>query len=476
MNSIQKRLLNRTLRFFLTSFVGNLLMAFLVLRAVQKGQHSFSTKEINYILLFAITIFVTAIEVVVYWSNLRQSQMRQDALNEKLQEVLNGEKASQIVLPKDDPFYELTMTVNKIEFHDRHQIHNLTNQGNELKAIVNNLPVGVLVINRHREVQLANPATVDLLQLQIKSDPHPYTMDIKQRELQALIERTFETKRSHHRTLHLKREPSEKVVEATVVYNKQVHHRFEVIVLLYDITEAWTVEQMQLNFVSNASHELRTPITAISGFAETLMNGAKNDPDKLDEFLSIIQKESRKLVRLADDILSISRTQSDDEQSLQISDCELAALGQEEIDLLHRGIQLHQVTVSNKIPKDVTVQTDSQQLGQIIKNLVANGIRYNHPHGQVTLSYAETNNRWQLIVEDDGIGIAADEQHKVFERFYRVSSNKSGELISGTGLGLPIVAESVKNLGGEIRLNSEVGKGSKFILTFPKTWHPNTEI
>lgn len=476
MNSIQKRLLNRTLRFFLTSFVGNLLMAFLVLRAVQKGQHSFSTKEINYILLFAITIFVTAIEVVVYWSNLRQSQMRQDALNEKLQEVLNGEKASQIVLPKDDPFYELTMTVNKIESHDRHQIHNLTNQGNELKAIVNNLPVGVLVINRHREVQLANPATVDLLQLQIKSDPHPYTMDIKQRELQALIERTFETKRSHHRTLHSKREPSEKVVEATVVYNKQVHHRFEVIVLLYDITEAWTVEQMQLNFVSNASHELRTPITAISGFAETLMNGAKNDPDKLDEFLSIIQKESRKLVRLADDILSISRTQSDDEQSLQISDCELAALGQEEIDLLHRGIQLHQVTVSNKIPKDVTVQTDSQQLGQIIKNLVANGIRYNHPHGQVTLSYAETNNRWQLIVEDDGIGIAADEQHKVFERFYRVSSNKSGELISGTGLGLPIVAESVKNLGGEIRLNSEVGKGSKFILTFPKTWHPNTEI
>lgn len=476
MNSIQKRLLNRTLRFFLTSFVGNLLMAFLVLRAVQKGQHSFSTKEINYILLFAITIFVTAIEVVVYWSNLRQSQMRQDALNEKLQEVLNGEKASQIVLPKDDPFYELTMTVNKIEFHDRHQIHNLTNQGNELKAIVNNLPVGVLVINRHREVQLANPATVDLLQLQIKSDPHPYTMDIKQRELQALIERTFETKRSHHRPLHLKREPSEKVVEATVVYNKQVHHRFEVIVLLYDITEAWTVEQMQLNFVSNASHELRTPITAISGFAETLMNGAKNDPDKLDEFLSIIQKESRKLVRLADDILSISRTQSDDEQSLQISDCELAALGQEEIDLLHRGIQLHQVTVYNKIPKDVTVQTDSQQLGQIIKNLVANGIRYNHPHGQVTLSYAETNNRWQLIVEDDGIGIAADEQHKVFERFYRVSSNKSGELISGTGLGLPIVAESVKNLGGEIRLNSEVGKGSKFILTFPKTWHPNTEI
>ncbi|GEL89171.1 two-component sensor histidine kinase [Pediococcus parvulus] len=451
-------------------------MAFLVLRAVQKGQHSFSTKEINYILLFAITIFVTAIEVVVYWSNLRQSQMRQDALNEKLQEVLNGEKASQIVLPKDDPFYELTMTVNKIESHDRHQIHNLTNQGNELKAIVNNLPVGVLVINRHREVQLANPATVDLLQLQIKSDPHPYTMDIKQRELQALIERTFETKRSHHRILHLKREPSEKVVEATVVYNKQVHHRFEVIVLLYDITEAWTVEQMQLNFVSNASHELRTPITAISGFAETLMNGAKNDPDKLDEFLSIIQKESRKLVRLADDILSISRTQSDDEQSLQISDCELAALGQEEIDLLHRGIQLHQVTVSNKIPKDVTVQTDSQQLGQIIKNLVANGIRYNHPHGQVTLSYAETNNRWQLIVEDDGIGIAADEQHKVFERFYRVSSNKSGELISGTGLGLPIVAESVKNLGGEIRLNSEVGKGSKFILTFPKTWHPNTEI
>ena len=175
MNSIQKRLLNRTLRFFLTSFVGNLLMAFLVLRAVQKGQHSFSTKEINYILLFAITIFVTAIEVVVYWSNLRQSQMRQDALNEKLQEVLNGEKASQIVLPKDDPFYELTMTVNKIESHDRHQIHNLTNQGNELKAIVNNLPVGVLVINRHREVQLANPATVDLLQLQIKSDPHPYT-------------------------------------------------------------------------------------------------------------------------------------------------------------------------------------------------------------------------------------------------------------------------------------------------------------
>ncbi|GEN94753.1 sensor histidine kinase [Pediococcus ethanolidurans] len=475
MNSIRKKMLNRTLRFFLTTFIGNLLMAFLVLKAVQKGQHSFSAREINYVLLFAITIFVTAIEVVVYWSNLRQSQLRQAALNEKLQEVLKGEKASQIVLPKDDPFYELTMTVNQIESHDRHQIHNLTNQGNELKAIVNNLPVGVLVINRHREVQLANPATVDLLQLQIKTDPHPYTMDINQNDLQALIERTFETKRSHHRTIHLKREPSEKVVEATVVYNKQVHHHFEVIVLLYDITEAWTVEQMQLNFVSNASHELRTPITAISGFAETLMNGAKNDPDKLDEFLRIIQKESRKLVRLADDILSISRTQSGGEQSLKIADCNLAALGQEEIKLLHRGIQLHQVEVSNQIPENVKVQTDAQQLGQIIKNLVANGIRYNRPHGHVKLSYEEVTNRWKLIVEDDGIGIAPEEQHKVFERFYRVNANKPGELVSGTGLGLPIVAESVKNLGGEIRLKSEPGKGSQFILTFPKEWKPSPE-
>lgn len=475
MNSIQKRMLNRTLRFSLTSFVGNLLMAFLVLKAVQKGQHSFSTQEINYILLFAITIFVTAIEVVVYWSNLRQSQLRQDALNEKLQEVLKGEKASQILLPKDDPFYELTMTVNKIESHDRHQIHNLTNQGNELKAIVNNLPVGVLVINRHREVQLANPATIDLLQLQIQKDPHPYTLDIKQDDLRALIERTFETKRDHHRTIHLKREPSEKVIEATVVYNKQVHHRYEVIVLLYDITEAWTVEQMQLNFVSNASHELRTPITAISGFAETLMNGAKNDPDKLDEFLAIIQKESRKLVRLTEDILSISRTQSDDPQSLEITESSLADLAQEEINLLHSGMQLHRVEVVNDIPKNVKVQTDAQQLGQIIKNLVANGIRYNRPSGHVSLSYQETTNRWQLIVSDNGIGIATEEQPKVFERFYRVSANKPGELVSGTGLGLPIVAESVKNLGGEVRLKSELGKGSTFILTFPKQWRPSAE-
>ncbi|WPC19618.1 ATP-binding protein [Pediococcus inopinatus] len=476
MSSTQKRMVNRTLRFFLTSLIGNVLMAFLVLKAVQKGQHSFSAQEINYFLLFAITIFVTAIEVVVYYSNLRQTQLRQDALNEKLQEVLKGKKASQIVLPTDDPFYELTMTVNKIESHDRHQIHNLTNQGNELKAIVNNLPVGVLVINRHREVQLANPATVDLLQLQIKTDPHPYTMDIKEGKLQALIERTFETKRDHHRTIHLKREPSEKVVEASVVYNKQVHHRFEVIVLLYDITEAWTVEQMQLNFVSNASHELRTPITAISGFAETLMNGAKDDPDKLDEFLRIIQKESRKLVHLSEDILSISRTQSDDQQSLKIEDCDLAALSQEEINVLHRGVQLHQVQVSNQIPEGTKVQTDAEQLGQIIKNLVANGIRYNRPQGKVTISYQETHNRWKLIVQDDGIGIAPENQHKVFERFYRVNSNRPGELVSGTGLGLPIVAESVKNLGGEIRLNSEPGKGSQFILTFPKVWQPITEF
>lgn len=476
MSSTQKRMLDRTVRFSLTSLIGNLLMAFLVLKAVQKGQHSFSTNEINYVLLFAITIFVTSIEVVVYYSNLRQSQLRQDALNEKLQEVLKGKKASQIVLPKDDPVYELTMTVNKIESHDRHQIHNLTNQGNELKAIVNNLPVGILVINRHREVQLANPATVDLLQLQIKTDPHPYKMDIKQADLQDLIERTFETKKDQHQTIHLKREPSEKVVEAMVVYNKQVHHRFEVVVLLYDITEAWTVEQMQLNFVSNASHELRTPITAISGFAETLMNGAKNDPDKLDEFLKIIQKESRKLVHLSEDILSISQTQWDGRRSLEVEECDLATLGQEEIDVLHRGMRLHQVQVSNQIPKGTKVQTNKEQLGQIIKNLVANGIRYNRPQGNVTLSYTEKKNRWELIVQDNGIGIAPENQHKVFERFYRVTADKPGEMISGTGLGLPIVAESVKNLGGEIHLNSEPGKGSQFILSFPKVLQPHTEL
>jgi two-component system phosphate regulon sensor histidine kinase PhoR len=454
MSSSRKKAISRTVQFGFASFVGNAFMAFLVYKLIAKENPRVT--QVDMTLMVAVILLITVIEVIVFWSNQKKIIERQHLFRINLEEVLKGNQVPKIQLEPDDPFYKLSKTVNEIGKHERHQIHVLMNQQNELQAIMDNLPVGVLVINRHRELQVANTYAINHLGITGLDVPHPYTMDVRNQALTDLVDSVFQNRQSITKTIELDGDQPY-TYETTVVYSPKVHHKFEIIVLLYDVTETMRSKQIERDFINNASHELRTPITSIAGFADTLLDGAKNDPATLDNFLEIIKSESGKLVRLADDILTMSQVENGEKDQKQIN---LHDYVDQQVQMLKPNIQNMDLTVENKIPTDVVEKATESDIFQIVKNLITNAISYNRVGGKIEIDYKTHHDSWELMVSDTGIGIPMGQTERVFERFYRVNNALKG----GTGLGLAIVKEAVSNMGGNVRIESDEESGTTVVV------------
>ncbi len=420
-----------------------------------------------YTQLAILDLIVSAIEVALFNWLFRYRQQPVVAMTHKVEGMLKDEEPAHILLRQDSDYYDLAMAINHLQTHQQKVLRDKAQQGEELRLLLSYLPIGVMVIDRYRKVEMANSAMAEFLQTDISSRRHPYTQDIHQFELVSLIGQVFTNKQSKRKVITLPGMPTEKRVEASVIYTSTSEDFFQILVLLYDVTEIYAVEKMQMDFLSNASHELKTPVTAISGFAETLQAGAKNDPETLNQFLDIIQRESKRLTELIQDVLSISRIESQSISQQKITDVDVSNLVDEQLSTLQQMASVKHVTLINQVPLGIVQRSDEGKLVEIIKNLVSNAIKYNREDGSVIIDYAVDEQQWTLKVTDTGIGIAQNEQSRIFERFYRVDASRTKQVVNGTGLGLAIVLELVQSLQGQISVESQRGVGSAFSVSFP---------
>ena len=224
---------------------------------------------------------------------------------------------------------------------------------------------------------------------------------------------------------------------------------------------------MRSDFVANVSHELKTPVTSVRGFSETLMSGEVTDEETTQQFLKIIHDESQRLDRLIRDLLNLSKIEKQ-EMPLNLEPLNLTALAHEVSVTLQGAIEEKKTRLALPDPsRDVYLEGDEDRLRQIILNLVGNGINYTAEGGAVNLSLEEDMNNVRLIIEDDGIGIPEESLPRIFERFYRVDRARSRHS-GGTGLGLAIVKHLIESHHGEIEVESREGEGTTFIVTLPK--------
>lgn len=253
-------------------------------------------------------------------------------------------------------------------------------------------------------------------------------------------------------------------VTAVPIFN-QYGTVFQVLVLLYDLTTIRDYEKLNMDFISNASHELRTPVTSIKGFAETIKNMPEEEQTLKDEFLDIIYNESLRLEHIVEHMLTLSKVNKTQLQKTEIALNDfLYYIGNSMKHQLHeKHLQL-----SFDLAEDVTIKSDKYLLSQILLNLMSNAIRYTDEGGKITISTAFKEGKIQITVSDTGIGISKLEQDRIFERFYRVNKGRSRQS-GGTGLGLSIVKELSQVLGGQVFVKSQIGKGSHFTLEFPKS-------
>jgi two-component system phosphate regulon sensor histidine kinase PhoR len=334
------------------------------------------------------------------------------------------------------------------------------------QAVFNSMVEGVLVLDGSGRVQLVNQSLQRLFSLSSEVRGQTVVEAFRVPELADLVRRLNQERTLENCTLELP-DMEERWVEvnaAAVLDREGAPHGS--ILVFHDLTRIKQLERTRQEFVANVSHELRTPLSLIKGFVETLLEGAKNDPEKATRFLQTIEKHTDRLTFLIEDLLTISRLESG-QIVMNLHPVDLREETRRVLEDLRSRAEEKGSRLENSVPPGLTAQADADRLQQVLFNLVENAIKYGRNEGCVTVGGREASHgKVELWVRDDGPGIPAESRERVFERFYRVDRARSRET-GGTGLGLSIVKHIVQAHGGEVWLKSDVGAGTTFHLTLP---------
>lgn len=237
-----------------------------------------------------------------------------------------------------------------------------------------------------------------------------------------------------------------------------------VVVVLEDVTSLKRLERIRRDFVANVSHEIKTPLTSIKGYVETLITGALHDEQNNMRFLRKIDDHVGRLTNLVQDLLSLARIEAQ-EGSLRLAETDWRPIVEGAVRRHEPELQSRGLTFAMELEPDCVAMGESESMTQVLDNLLDNAIKYT-PAGSVRVRLFRAGSQVSLQVEDSGLGIPPEDRERIFERFYRVDKARSREM-GGTGLGLSIVKHLAQAMHGEVRLVSEVGKGSQFTVTLP---------
>ena len=336
----------------------------------------------------------------------------------------------------------------------------------KLQAILSSMVDGILAVDMNLDIILINPTAKELFHLEEDCLGRYFLEVFRNSQMDRLLQQVLY--RDAVSAIEMTTEPpKERIIRIHGAPIKEEGETVGAVVLAQDITELRRLEQVRTDFVANVSHELKTPLTSIMGFVETLKEGAMDQPDTARRFLDIIQIETERLARLINDILSLSELEFKKSQRYHAR-INMAAVVRETLEMMKTYARSKTISLGHLFSRnDIYIQGSPDRIKQMVINLVDNAIKYTPNGGSVTVLLEEFPERVVLRVRDTGIGIANEHIPRLFERFYRVDKGRSRSL-GGTGLGLAIVKHIVLSMKGEIQVNSEPGKGTEFTIVLPK--------
>jgi two-component system phosphate regulon sensor histidine kinase PhoR len=332
------------------------------------------------------------------------------------------------------------------------------------QSLFDSMAEGVLILDSSDRIQLINQSLEKLFALTTDVRGQTVLEAFRLELLATIVNDLREANTMHGSELELPRLDERWLrVNASAIIDKQGVRQGSILVF-HDLTRLKQLENTRREFVANVSHELRTPLSLIKGFVETLLEGAKNDPDLATRFLHTIEKHTDRLTFLIEDLLTISRLESG-RTIVNLQPIDLRQEVQRVMEDLQTRTAERKVSVQNEVSENLIVRADADRLQQVLYNLVENAIKYGRNEGEVSVG-AKTleGGKVEVWVRDNGPGIPAEAHERVFERFYRVDRARSRET-GGTGLGLAIVKHIVQAHGGEVWVESKVGVGTTFHFT-----------
>ncbi len=391
------------------------------------------------------------------------------ALTKSAQAIASGNYTSALRVKRQDELGTLANSFNLMseQFSAREQQLRESNQ--RLEAVLGGMAEGVIAVDERDRVILANAAAAELLGFTMADVESLSLLEVvRHHMLQQLVTDTRATESLQRAELEVHSGSENRRVldvQSTPLPDASPQR---VILVLHDVTDLRRLESMRQEFVANVSHELKTPLSSIRAYAETLSAGAVNDPEHRGTFLHRIEEQADRLNNLIQDLLSLSRIESG-RQTYDIATVNVADIVTTCIAENQGAANLKRIHLScSDIQQDLRIQADEEGLAQIINNLIGNAIKYTSEGGEVTVVLRQQESTICMDVRDTGIGI--DEEHltRVFERFYRVDKARSREL-GGTGLGLAIVKHLAQAFGGNVTVTSQPTKGSTFTVQLPVT-------
>ena len=340
------------------------------------------------------------------------------------------------------------------------KIDKLRDEKNKLTAILNSMNEGVIATDDNKKILMINPKACEILNVNCGDvEGKNFISEIRDHRFDEYLNKVLEKKENYSTEMTFKN-PDKRYLECN--FQTITDHKDEIIgavMVLIDVTRLRKLEEMRKDFVANVSHELKTPLTSIKGYADTIAENEIKDFDTIKRFVSIISKEATRLNLLINDLLDLSKLEAD---YFELKPEELDNILDKPLRILENEADKKDIEIIKQFEEDLSlVKMNKSQIENLLINLIDNAIKYNKESGKIFIRAYQENGKVYLEVEDTGFGIPKEDQDRIFERFYRVDKARSKE-VGGTGIGLSIVKHIVKGHNSEINVKSVEGQGTNF--------------
>jgi len=423
-----------------------------------------NTQIINASVFSMISAAIIAVVLSLYVSKKITKPI--DTLTVAANEIADGDFGRKIYITAQDQIGELALAFNKMSSNLNTSMNELKHRNVELEAILNSMINGIIAVDQNKNIIMINKFCFEILGLPIDYVVQNESMYkiVRNDEVAKMVEESMVSGMSQVREM-----PYVHIDKILRIYvNPIITLEREIIgsiIVIQDVTQVRKLEQMRSDFVSNVSHELKTPLTSIRGFVDTLKNGAINQPETARRFLDIIDIESDRLYRLINDILLLSEIESMDREP-ESQAVDLQSVVEEVFDILDQKASDKKLKLNTTFEQRFIIMANRDRIKQMFINLVDNAIKYTE-RGEVSVNVSSYGSWIRIHVRDTGIGFAEIHKDRLFERFYRADKGRSRSQ-GGTGLGLSIVKHIVLLYRGKISVESAPGEGTTFEILLPK--------
>jgi two-component system phosphate regulon sensor histidine kinase PhoR len=405
----------------------------------------------------------------ISWVISRRISRPIEQMKKGAEQFAGGDLSHRLTSPVTEEMAGLAEAMNQMAVQLDNRIETISRQRNQLETVLASMLEGVVAIDSDERIVSINRSAAQLFENE-PADCQGKSIEevIRSPAMQQFIRRSLRTKSSSEEDITVFQNEERVIdVKGSPLLDAN-QHQIGTLMVFHDVTQLRRLENMRRDFVANVSHEIKTPLTAIKGFVETLQQGNVEKTHEKERFLGIIQKHVDRLNSIVEDLLTLSRIEQEDERkAISVEESKIDDVFKTAIQLCKAKAEEKKIRIDLDCEKDATATFDPALIEQALVNLLDNAIKYSDSQGSVTLKSHQQNYEVIISVQDLGIGIAKKHLPRLFERFYRVDKARSRNM-GGTGLGLAIVKHIAQAHGGYVTVESKLGEGSRFRIHLPQ--------